>query len=373
MKPVHSSRLECWLGRDQVESLSRNFTTWYGPPVKLIDVPGNVWVTGGGDFVGSFSRGSFGSMFDAFADYLKRLDRAIITPRPAFLGAGFASISDALSRASQGYSQALNGNIQKVGATGLAASAFSLWRLGNTPAAGSASSAAPGGRAPTSATTGALAFTNAAGSDTLHLVGADMGASVAANALLLYDRIFDVVKTMNSTSAESVTGVPTRYQSTTSTAMDYAGGNFVFPEVGGTALAATAHNWTVNYTDQGGTTAQTSATVAGNSGAIVDRIDLPTSTWFMPLATDDTGIQKLESMTCSALVATGAVNFVMGHPIGVMAFPLASLIYPFDWLTNRNPAPRIFNDACLALMELPKPSSGVCSYFGQIYATSAAP
>jgi len=373
MKPIHSSRLERWLGRDQVENLSRNFATWYGPPVKLIDVPGNVWVTGGGDFVGSFSRGSFGSMFDAFADYLKRLDRAIITPRPAFLGAGFASISDALSRASQGYSQVLNGHIQKVGSTGASTAASTLWRVGNTPAAGAAPSAAPGGRAPTSATTGAMVFNNASGSDTLHLVGADMGAGVAANALLLYDRIFDVLKTMNSTAAESVTGVPTRYQSTTPGAMDYAGGNFLFTEVGGTALAATNHNWTATYTDQGGTTGQTTATVTGINGAIVDRLDLPVNTWFIPLAAGDTGIQKLESMTCSAAVATGVVNFVMGHPLAVMTFPTASLIYPFDWLTNRNPAPRIFNDACLALMELPKISSGVCSYFGQIYATSAAP
>ena len=50
---------------------------------------------------------------------------------------------------------------------------------------------------------------------------------------------------MNSTATEAVTGVPTRYQSTTASAEDY------IPEITSAssswrhrALAATAHNWT---------------------------------------------------------------------------------------------------------------------------------
>ncbi|WP_311965189.1 hypothetical protein, partial [Acinetobacter baumannii] len=58
-----------------------------------------------------------------------------------------------------------------------------------------------------------MAFDNPS-SGTLHLIGADFSASVANNAVMLYDRIFDVAKTMNSTATEAVTGVPTRYQST---------------------------------------------------------------------------------------------------------------------------------------------------------------
>ncbi len=374
LRHVNSHRLERWLGTEKVEMLSRNFRHWYGPPVNLRDVPGSVWVTAGGEFIGDFDRGGYHSALDAFFEWLKRLNREIAKPQYATLGVGFASISDALNRASSGYSQMLGGGpVAKVGPTGVANVASTLWRLGSQPAAGSAPSAAPGGRAPTSATTGAMKYTNPS-SGTLHLTGADFSASVVNNALLLYDRIFDVLKTMNSSAAESVTGVPTRYQSSTSTDADYAGGNFLMIEVGGTALAATAHSWaSCTYRNQAGTDAQALPTVTGNSGAIVDRLDHPAGFWFCPLASGDTGIMDLANIQCSAAVATGVINFVIGHPIGVMTFPTANPLLPFDWLTNRSQAPRIFDSACLALLELCKPSTTATTYGGMLYATNAAP
>lgn len=373
MKHIHSQRLERWLGTEKVEALSANFRNWYGPPVNLRDVPGSVWVTGGGEFVGTFERGFAATAYDALREWLRRVDREVTTWRPYQPAAGFASISDALARASQGYRQLLNGNIAKTGPTGVIGSASSLWRVGAQPAAGGAGSAAPGGRAPDKSTTGAMAFNNPS-SGTLHLVGADMSASVINNSVMLYDRIFDVAKTMNSTATESVAGVPTRYQSSTATAADYAGGNFLFIEVGGTALAATAHNWTTClYRNQAGTDTQTLPSVTGVSGAIVDRFDMPLNTWFCPLATGDSGIMDLAQMQCSAAVATGAINFVIGHPIGIMGFPVINAPLPFDWLTNRDQAPRIFDDACLALLEFPKPATTATTYNGQIYVVNAAP
>lgn len=371
-RSIHSGRIERWLGREKAEYLSAQFRDWYGPPVNVRDIPGSVWIAPGGGFVGNFERGAFASALDNLRDYLRRLDREIARPMHGFAAAGFASISDALARASAGNGQLLNGNIAKTGPTGVSNVASSLWRVGSMPAAGGAGSAAPGGRALTDATTGAMAFTNPS-SGTLHLTGADFSASVINNALLLYDRIFDVAKTMNSTATEAVTGVPSRYQSTTSTDADYIGGNFLMIEVGGTALAATAHNWTVcTYTDQANA-ASTLPSVTGNSGAIVDRLDQPVNTWFCPLESGDVGIKALTQMQCSAAVATGAINFVIGHPIGVMSFPVINSLLPFDWLTNRLQAPRIFDDAALALLELPKPSTTATTYNGMIYATSAAP
>lgn len=240
------------------------------------------------------------------------------------------------------------------------------------PASGAASAAAPGGAAPTNATTGAIPLiTPAAG--TLHLVGADFGANVLGNTLLIYDRIFNVLKTMASTATEAVTGVPTRYQSSTNTAQDYSGGNFLFIEVGGTALAATAHNWTVcTYTDQDGNTGATLPSVTGNSGAIVDRLDQPVNTWFAPLASGDSGIKALTQMQCSASVATGVINFVIGHPISTMAFPIANMLFPFDWLTTRNQTPRIFDGACLSFLEFCKPGTGATTYNGILEFVNAA-
>jgi len=373
---VHAQKLERWLGKEKIEYLQSQMVGWYGPKINLRDVPGSVWITADGDFVGDFERGGFASAFDHLRDHLKGYWHSVDHTRGmgqfAF-GAGFTSISDALARASAGNSQLLNGGqISKNGPTATAGAANSLWRVGTAPSAGAAGSAAPGGRIPTKATAGAMAFNNPS-SGTLHLVGADFSASVVNNAVMLYDRIFDVAKTINSTATEAVTGVPTRYQSTVATDPDYIGGNFLFIEVGATPMAATAHNWTTcTYLDQANA-ASTLPSVTGVSGAIAERFDMPVNTWFCPLEAGDVGIKALTQMQCSALVATGSINFVIAHTIGIMAMPLANPLLPFDWLTNRNQAPRIFDNAALALFELPKPASTATNYSGVIYVTSAAP
>jgi hypothetical protein len=216
-----------------------------------------------------------------------------------------------------------------------------------------------------------MVFANPA-AGTLRLTGADVTCSVINNSLLLYDRIFGVAKTMNSTGTEAVTGVPTRYQSTTPTAEDYIGGNFGFVEVGLTALAATAHNWTVcTYLDQANA-ASTLPSLTGNSGAITHRLDHPVQQWFAPLASGDSGMKAWTQMQCSALVATGLINFVIGHPIGFMSFPVINSMMPFDWLTNRDQAPRIFADAYLAFLEITKPFTTTTTYTGRIAATSTS-
>lgn len=369
VKPIPTERVERWLGADKVLHLQDCMRGWYGSPICVRDVPGSVWITKDGDFVGQFDRGYFASAYDAFEDHLKRSWNAINRPQYGLAYAGFASISDALARASQGYSQ--RRQFAKAGPTGVVAVTSSLWRVGTQPAAGSAGAAAPGGTAHVSSDTGAIAFNDPA-SGTLHLVGADVATSVINNSLLLYDRLHSVAKTMASTATEAVTGDPTRYQSTTATAADYIGDNFGFVEVGGTALAATAHNWTTCTYDDQGNASSTLPSLTGNSGAIVDRLDHPTSQWFAPLASGDVGIRAWTQMQCSASVATGAINFVVGHPLGFMAFPVINSIMPFDWLTNRDLAPRIFDSACLAFLEPLKPATTATTYTGRIVMTGAA-
>ena len=370
LKPIHAGRIERWLGAEKVKHLQDCMKGWYGRPIVLRDVPGSVWITADGDFVGTFGRGSFMSALDAFEAWHKRFWKEAGRPQYGVANAGFASISDALLRASTGNSQRRPFN--KVGPTGVVGATSSLWRVGTQPAAGAAGAAAPGGTAHTSANTGAIAYTNPA-SGTLHLVGADVSASVINNSLLMYDRIFSVAKTMNSTATEAVTGVPTRYQSTTSTDVDYIGDNFGFIEIGGTALAATAHNWTVcTYTDQDNA-GSTLPSVTGNSAGIVDRFDQPVQQWFVPLASGDVGIKAWTQMQCSAAVATGAINFCIGHPIGFLSFPVINSLLSFDRLPNRAQAPRVLDDACIAFLEPLKPATGTTTYTGRFYMTSAAP
>ena len=93
----------------------------------------------------------------------------------------------------------------------------------------------------------------------------------------------------------------------------------------------------------------------------------------MPLAAGDIGLTALSQMQCSAAVATGAINFCIGHPLGFMSFPVINSVLPFDWLTNRDQAPRVFDDACIAFFEPLKPATGNTTYTGRFQLTSAAP
>lgn len=360
---THAQRLERWIGAERAERISRDMKDWYGPPIAIAGVPGNVWALKGGDIRGRVGAGQFGNALEWGVSRLQAALRRHNLRARSQCNAGFASFSDLLAEASAGKARDIYW--QKVGPTGVIAVTSSLWRLGNQPAAGGAGSAAPGGRAPTGATTGAIYGLDAVSTDTRHFVSAQVVASVAGQTLLMYDRIFDVAKTMNSSAAESVTGVPSRYQSSTATNPDYAGGNFCFVEVGGTALAATAHNWTVcQYRNQAGTDAQSFPSMTGNSGAIVDRLDHPVSSWFMPLASGDTGVMDLAQMQCSALVATGAVNFVIGHPIAWLPVPVANMACVTDGLNTAFSLVRVFDDAALAFLEVSKPATTATTYNG---------
>jgi hypothetical protein len=134
-KSAHSDRLERWIGSERLAQLSNAMRGWYGPPIHLLDCPGSVRMCGDGDFIGPFDRGYAVSAAEAFRDDLRRRWHALGRHNPAVLAAGFTSIGDALARASQGYSQPLNGTISKAGPTKVVGSASSLWRVGTQPVA----------------------------------------------------------------------------------------------------------------------------------------------------------------------------------------------------------------------------------------------
>src|SRR6266550_7508991 len=372
-KPIHSARLERWLGKERVEALSSNFRGWYGPPVVLLDIPGGVRVNGDGDFSGTFERGAFMSAMDTLEVHAKRLTRRFGAMRldPATLQmGGFTSISNALSSLSGGSGQLFaGGNIQKVGiAPGAVGDCVDLFYVGNNPGAGAAPAAVPGGTVPTNATTGAMNFNSPAPTNQFTmLIGADMQSSVAAMSVMLYDRLFSVLQTASSSTTHAVTGVQTRYNSTTQGQMNYAGGNFMFISEQST-LGAVSHNWTVcQYTNQANTAAQSFPSITGTSGCVADALDMPAGQWFAPLVSGDTGVLQLTQTQCSVATVTGNATFNVGHPIGIMSFPLANFVYPFDWLTNRSLAPRIMDGACLALLQLPVDRKSATTFTGNIY------
>lgn len=359
-RSTHGARLERWLGADTVANLSKSMADWYGPPIALGGTPGKVWVHPGGDFRGPLASGQFLNGIDWAAMRLNRIVRNFSRKQQGQLNAGFASLSDLITEATT------NGKrrewfYNKTGSAGVVGVTNSLWGLGAQPAAGANAAAAPGGVSPTDATTGAVAMDNVS-PDTRHIVSAWATASVAGQSLLCYDRLFAVNKTMASTATEAVTGVPTRYQSTTATDADYIGGNFLFVEVGDTALAATAHNWTVcTYLDQANA-ASTLPSLTGNASAIVRRLDHPVQQWFAPLETGDVGIKGLTQMQCSASVATGVINFVIGHPLCWIPCPIINLVCQADYINTAFNLVRVFDDAALAFLEVMKPATTATTY-----------
>lgn len=389
MKHTHSDRLERWLGAEQVANISAHFKDFYYP-VALHGVPGNVKVMPGGDFTGEINGGAFLSAKDGAATVLKKIRAAaeakarrnnmlgqlaelIKAEDSSIMSVGaFASIDAVIAAYTGGKGQSL-----VFSKTGVASNAIGnsndLWTRAGMPAAGGAGSAAPGGVAPTAATTGSLGFKNLGVANSGHYLNWSLSASIINNSLLLYDRIFAVVKTMNSTGTEAVTGVPTRYQSTTAGANDYVGGNFVFPANPTTVLAATAHNWTVcQYTDDAGNTGNSIPSIAGVSACVVGGIDLlaGSGSWFMPLASGDVGIQKLTQMQCSAAVATGTIDFVIGHPIAINACPIANIACLDDGLYTALNLTSILDGACLSFIELPKPATNATTYSGLLRTVS---
>lgn len=325
----------------------------------------------GGDFVGSLKCGSEMSALDRAVDILRR-HRAAAIARGGKVQHGrlnaFASLDALIAAVTGGKAQYLN-----FAETGVAASAIGgsmdLWTRGPLPAAGAAGAAAPGGTATTSATTGSWGWANPANANTGHYLAIEVMASVVNNSLALIDQLFRVAKTMNSTATEAVTGTFARYQSGTATAADYIGGNFCFPSNPTTVLPATAHNWTVcQYTDQGSAAANSFPSATGISACPVGQIDLAvgSNSWFMPLASGDVGVKALTQMQCSALVATGTIDFVVAHLIGLVGCPVANQVCVGDALYTAMQLTNVFDNACLSALEMPKPSTTATSYSGRV-------
>ena len=357
-RSVHTGKLAEIIGSAaQVDRLVQAMLPWYGPPIPVC-VPGRIMAVKGGDFVGTLPKGKMYDLGRRIWDRADRVNRLIAEGR--HLNAGFTSLSDLIAEASAGKRRTLR--YLKVGPTGVANVSSSLLQLGTSPAAAANAAAAPGGVANVDSDVGFHFFVNPAGGDTQHLVNGQGMANVVNNTLLVYDCLFRVNKTMNSTATEAVTGVPTRYQSQVGTDPNYIGGNFLFIQVGLTALAATAHNWTVClYTDQGGVSS-TLPSLTGNASAIIHRLDHPVNQWFAPLANGDDGIKALTQMQCSALVATGVINFVIGHPLAWMVFPVVNTMFFFDRINTIFNLARVFDDAALALLEVNKPATTATTY-----------
>jgi len=277
-------------------------------------------------------------------------------------GAGFSSLSDLISEATAG------GKLQpllaynKVGATGVANRASTLWYEGNVPVAGATSASfASGGTDHTRTTTGALGPQyNAAGGDTLHLIGAEGNISVVSQGLLLYDRIWGGEPAATTTGVQTVTMTLARYAGTGAGGTSV--GNFIWVE---NRIAMTAAGTIVcNYVDDQGSAAENTAAVTFSTGTI--KCNPFVGLIGIPLNAGDAGISDLVNINLSnSLTTTPSICIVIAHPLMyIPGLAIANAGYIRDGINSAFNFSRVYDNACLALLEPIKPATTATTYTG---------
>lgn len=150
---------------------------------------------------------------------------------------------------------------------------------------------------------------------------------------------------MNSSSAQTLSGTPTlRYTNGVGCRLALAIR---------TASGATAHNLSLSYTDQDSNTGNTMpVTVACTASAIVGHIThsgVAANNYGpeLPLASGDTGVKNVASVTLSAASGSGTAVLLLYRPLATITLTVASLMTEKDLLNQIPSLPRIVDGACL--------------------------
>lgn len=119
---------------------------------------------------------------------------------------------------------------------------------------------------------------------------------------------------------------------------------------------ATAHNLSMSYTNQGGTSNRAlPVTVACTASAIVSHIvhsGTAANNYgpYLPLASGDTGVQNVASVTLSAASGAGTAALLLVRPLAQIPLSIASLMTEKEFWNQLPSAPQIRDDACLGFI-----------------------
>jgi hypothetical protein len=213
-----------------------------------------------------------------------------------------------------------------------------LWRYDGQPGPG----AIPGAvEAPTNATAGALPFTSPGGSRQAWMTNA-WATGLVGGTLILYDRLLHVGGLSGaSASPQAVGGALTRNTGGV--------GNFAFIEIH-TQIGTTGTTVTMIYDDDTGSEEVTSTAVAiGNTN-----FREATRVIMLPLASGDTGIRGVDSITLGVSTGTaGSIAVVVGKPVAYLGVGAPGAPGWRDYLTGLPGIPEIPTGACLSLLWFP--------------------
>lgn len=120
-----------------------------------------------------------------------------------------------------------------------------------------------------------------------------------------------------------------------------------------TSAGATAHNIAISYTNQAGTAGRTlPVTVAGTASAIAPHLTHSGTAAnnygaFLPLASGDTGIRSVQTLTLSAASGGGTAALCLYKPLMEIPITTASVYAERDLLNQLPSLPIIQDEACL--------------------------
>jgi hypothetical protein len=153
---------------------------------------------------------------------------------------------------------------------------------------------------------------------------------------------------MNSATAQTLTGTPT---------LRYANGAGCRLALAiRTSAGATAHNLALSYTNQAGTAGRTMpVTVACTASAITPHITHSGTAANnygpeLPMASGDTGVQSVQTVTLSAASLAGTGVLLLYRPIAQIPLSIASLMSEKDFWNQMPSAPQIKDGACLGFL-----------------------
>ena len=154
---------------------------------------------------------------------------------------------------------------------------------------------------------------------------------------------------MNVATAQTLLGTPT---------LRYANGAGCRLALAARATTgATAHNVAISYTNQAGTAGRTlPVTVACTASAIVPHIvhsGVAANNYgpYLPMASGDTGVQSVQTVTLSAASGTASTAVLMlVKPLAQIPLSIAALMTEKDFWNQLPSAPQIKDGACLGFL-----------------------
>lgn len=201
--------------------------------------------------------------------------------------------------------------------------------------------------------------------DTKHLLNAMAITAVATGVpgqLMLVDmQGYYPGINMNLATAQTLVGTPT---------LRYTNGVGIRASlVITTTSGATAHNIAMSYTNQAATAGRTlPVTVACTASAITPHITHSGTAAnnygpFLPLASGDTGIQSVQSVTISAASGAGTAALVLYRPLMTIPLVAATIASERDFLNQIPSLPQIKDGACLTWLYFAGAATAAASNF----------